>query len=297
MKRFLILFLPFFLTACAQETPQPAADTCRDVMIAVFGADTSSLPDQRNRADVIKIIRYHSDTDTVRILSVQRDTMAQIPGYGFSKINRAHDLGGAFLQLETVEVNLDLDIHNYISFSFASLKELISRTGGLELPLSQEECIQLGIPYDPDRKLYLLDGDEVLAYVRLRSIDDDWHRIRRQDLVIRQLAERYRFASVSQIISLLNDLDSVEVKIDPEAVLCLRQILACPRIETASYPFSQTQHIRNLVIDGIDNIYEPMDLMSEVCEAHRWLLNESGCSFREPFLELKNRMYAQYPIE
>ena len=297
MKRFLILFLGIFLTACAQEIPQPETDTCRDVMIAVFGADTSSFPDQRNRADVIKVIRYCSDTDTVRILSVQRDTMAEIPGYGFSKINRAHDLGGAVLQLETVRNNLDLDIHSYISFSFASLKELITQTGGLELPLTEEECRQLGIPYSPDQKLYLLDGDEVLAYVRLRSIDDDWHRIRRQDMVIRQLADRYRFASVSQIISLLNSLDSVETRISPEAVLCLRQILACPRIETASYPFSGTQHIRNLVIDGIDNIYEPSDLMSEVCEAHRWLLDEQGCAFRQPFLELKNRMYTQYPIE
>lgn len=297
MKRFLILFLPVFLTACAQEAPQPETDTCPDITIAVFGADTSSLPDQRNRADVIKAIRYDRETDTVRILSVQRDTMAEIPGYGFSKINRAHDLGGAVLQLETVENNLDLDIHQYISFSFASLKELIDQTGGLELPLSQEECGQLGIPYAPDQKLYLLDGDEVLAYVRLRSIDDDWHRISRQDLVIRQLADRYRFASVSQIISLLNSLDSVETRIDPEAVLCLQKILACPRIETASYPFSHSQHIRNLVIDGIDNIYEPMDLMSEVCEAHRWLLNETGCTFRQPFLELKNRMYTQYPIE
>jgi LCP family protein required for cell wall assembly len=286
-----------FLNACAQEVSQPETDAGHDVILAVFGADTSSLPDQRNRADMIKIIRYDPDADIVRILSVQRDTMAEIPGYGFSKINRAHDLGGAVLQLKTVEKNLDLDIHNFISFSFASLKELIEHTGGLELPLSEKECSSLGITYDPDRRTYLLNGDQVLAYVRLRSIDDDWHRIRRQDLVIRQLADRYRFAAPSQIMSLLNSLSAAEIRIDPEAILCLHKILACPLIETASYPFTGTQHIRNLVIDGIDNIYEPMDLMSEVCDAHRWLLDQQSCTFREPFLDLKNRMYAQYPIE
>ncbi len=164
--------------------------------IAVFGMDHDggAGSETMDRSDAIKIISVNRLTHTVKITSVQRDTLVWIPDpvNDFSKWNHACWWGGAQLGIKTLNMNLDLDITSYAAFSFKAVEALTDALGGIDISLSDSEAYSLassvpGFAYGGAGS-YHLDGEAALAYCRIRSIDSDFYRMERQNTVIRALA-------------------------------------------------------------------------------------------------------------
>lgn len=63
--------------------------------------------------DYIMLCHIDYDKEKTAIVSIYRDTMMQIPGYGNQRVMNAFSLGGPELLLKTINQNLDLNINNY----------------------------------------------------------------------------------------------------------------------------------------------------------------------------------------
>lgn len=104
------------------------------------------------------------------VLSVPRDTLVEIPGYGEDKINAAFAYDGPELTVETLEDLTGLSIGNYIVVDFSGVEDIVDALGGVELEV--EEPISIGLD---GRKVEVpagrqnLDGLQALAYVRYRG--------------------------------------------------------------------------------------------------------------------------------
>ena len=70
---------------------------------------------------------------TSRRLSIPRDTLAHIPGYGASKINAAYAYGGPALTIKTVEGFTGVKINHVIIVNLANFPKFIDAIGGVDV--------------------------------------------------------------------------------------------------------------------------------------------------------------------
>lgn len=140
--------------------------------------------------------------DTVRrrltVLSVPRDLLVDIPGYGLDRINSTYVYGEQFkepdggigLLKRTIEANFGLPIQHYGLIDFTCFRTAVDAVGGVTIDVPRE----INDPYYPtdDYGLKLvrfevgpqrMDGERALEYARTRNADNDFGRIRRQQLV------------------------------------------------------------------------------------------------------------------
>jgi LCP family protein required for cell wall assembly len=92
------------------------------------GANTS---DKGSRSDTMMLWRVGGGTS--RRLSIPRDTMADIPGVGLSKINAAYAYGGPALAIRTVEKFTGLKINHLIVVNLAAFPQFIDAIGGVDV--------------------------------------------------------------------------------------------------------------------------------------------------------------------
>jgi LCP family protein required for cell wall assembly len=92
------------------------------------GANTN---DKGSRSDTIMLWRIGGGTS--RRLSIPRDTMAPVPGYGTTKINAAYAYGGPALAIKTVEQFTGLKINHLIIINLANFPKFIDAIGGVDV--------------------------------------------------------------------------------------------------------------------------------------------------------------------
>ncbi|HEY3728215.1 MAG TPA: LCP family protein [Solirubrobacteraceae bacterium] len=92
------------------------------------GANTN---DKGSRSDTLMLWRIGGGTS--RRLSIPRDTVAQIPGFGESKINAAYAYGGPALTIKTVEQLTGVKINHLIIINLANFPKFIDAVGGIDL--------------------------------------------------------------------------------------------------------------------------------------------------------------------
>ena len=90
------------------------------------GADTS---DAGSRSDTLMLWRIGGGVS--RRLSIPRDTVAPIPGYGITKINAAYAYGGPALTIKTVEQFTGIKINHIIIVNLANFPKFIDAIGGV----------------------------------------------------------------------------------------------------------------------------------------------------------------------
>ena len=87
--------------------------------------------DGASRADVTMLCRIDPDIATVDLVSIPRDTMVEIDGYGTQKINAAYSFGGAAGAVETVSQFAGVDISHYAEVHFEELESVVDELGGI----------------------------------------------------------------------------------------------------------------------------------------------------------------------
>ncbi|WP_407316869.1 LCP family protein [Isoptericola halotolerans] len=158
------------------------------------------------RTDTIMVL-HKPQSGPAALISIPRDTYAEIPGNGMSKINAAYAWGGAPLLVETVEGLSGLTVDHYAEVGFGSLEEIVDAVGGVEL------CLDYDVD-DPKSELvweagcHQADGATALAFSRMRYSDPkgDIGRAERQQQVIAAIADTAVQPSV-----LANPLDQVQL--------------------------------------------------------------------------------------
>jgi len=159
--------------------------------------------------------------NTVGLLSIPRDLLVTVPGYGDHKIDEAHLLGGVGLARQTVESALGIPISAYAWLGLDGFVKVIDAAGGVDVDspfpiLDDEYPNDLAAPNDPysTRRLYIpagpqhFDGVRGLEYVRSRhgtQIQDFARNVHQQQV----LSDLKRKLVGPQILTKLLDLSGL----------------------------------------------------------------------------------------
>ncbi len=156
------------------------------------------------RSDSMMILSINSSKNIINLVSLSRASYVSIPGHGNKRLNTAHAYGGAKMLVQTVEENYKIKIDRYITVDMANFPLLINALGGVSVDLTSAEAgIVIG---SATSGTYNLNGDQALAYSRIRSIDNDRTRTSRQRKVIEAIATKFRQSSIKTLISLVDDV-------------------------------------------------------------------------------------------
>ncbi len=106
--------------------------------ILVLGSDRrAGQPYLGARSDTLLLVRLDPQTRSISMLSVPRDLMVTIPGYGTNKINAAYSLGGAKLSLEVVKQLLGVPVNDFVDINFNGFEQVINKLGGAYLMIDR----------------------------------------------------------------------------------------------------------------------------------------------------------------
>lgn len=172
----------------------------RPVNILVMGIDeVLDAPSQSDaifagRTDTLLLVRLNPQDQTLRVMSIPRDTRVQIPGHGMDKINQANVEGGPELVAQTIADNLgNVQIDRYIRVNTTAFREIVDLIGGIEVdvPKRMEYTDQTqGLYIDLYPGWQTLSGDQAEQFARFRSDDGDIGRVQRQQILLRAFRER-----------------------------------------------------------------------------------------------------------
>lgn len=201
--------LPPSQSDMAATTVQPASSALAPINILLLGTDDRPGENGPPRTDTIILLTLDPQSNTAGMLSLPRDLWVPIPGHGFSaKINTAYGLGeeqnlndsaqmGAQLVMDTVSQLVGRPIDYYVRINFQGFIQVVDLLGGLDLIVAKtihdEEypTVDYGVEtFHLDAGLQHLDGATALKYARTRHTDDDYGRARRQQEVIRAVADK-----------------------------------------------------------------------------------------------------------
>lgn len=166
------------------ESPQ------EPITVLILGRDSRDSDQEAGRADTIMLLYLDPVKVEGTLLSIPRDTLVEIPGYGEDKINAAYAYGQEELMIKTVSDFLDTNINHYITLDFNGFVEILDAVDGIDItverPLEDEKS---GTFLSPGT--HRLTGEQALAYTRDRSTElGDIGRIQRQQQIFKALVEQ-----------------------------------------------------------------------------------------------------------
>jgi LCP family protein required for cell wall assembly len=160
------------------------------------GANTS---DTGSRSDTLMLWRIGGGTS--RRLSIPRDTVAEIPGHGLSKINAAYAFGGAALTIRTVEQFTGIKINHLIVVNLAAFPQFIDAIGGIDITTGRV-CSNIsggtangGFTLNLRPGNHHLNGRDALTLARTRHntcnpAENDLTRVKRQQQILNAIKSK-----------------------------------------------------------------------------------------------------------
>ena len=257
--------------------------------VALFGVDSrDGNLGEGNRTDCIIVASLNNETKEIKMVSVYRDTLLDLSEGTYQKCNAAYSYGGPVLAINMLNMNLDLDIQDYVTVDFGAIADAIDLLGGVDIEVTEEELpyINQYIPetansagksanYLSSAGLQPLDGTQATTYARIRSTaGGDFTRTERQRLVIEKMFEKAKSAD-------LGTLNAIIDKVFPQVStsFTLEEIL------TYATAYSEYKLVGNMgfpqdnytdLLSGLGSVVVPDDLVSNVTKLHEFLFGTTG---------------------
>ena len=257
--------------------------------VALFGVDSrDGNLGEGNRTDCIIVASLNNETKEIKMVSVYRDTLLDLSEGTYQKCNAAYSYGGPVLAINMLNMNLDLDIQDYVTVDFGAIADAIDLLGGVDIEVTEEELpyINQYIPetansagksanYLSSAGLQTLDGTQATTYARIRSTaGGDFTRTERQRLVIEKMFEKAKSAD-------LGTLNAIIDKVFPQVStsFTLQEIL------TYATAYSEYKLVGNMgfpqdnytdLLSGLGSVVVPDDLVSNVTKLHEFLFGTTG---------------------
>lgn len=250
-KKILLSFLVIisavagFFVAKAQVTMNNAFDHVnRDYDTALRNVDLSGIP-VRSDNQIVNILIIGNDfrkengynagglTDTMiigtmdmkhgtlKLTSLMRDLVVEIPGHGKNKLNAANSFGGVELLYKTIATNFNIELDGYVEVGFKAFQDIVDKVGGVEVELTESEAEYLNSTNYIRNKKYrnvkvgkqVLNGSQALGYCRIRKrgttingLRDDYGRTWRQRTVINRVFDKVKKLPMSDWTDIANSV-------------------------------------------------------------------------------------------
>ncbi|HEU4513362.1 MAG TPA: LCP family protein [Nocardioidaceae bacterium] len=150
-----------------------------------FGTGTG----EGRRTDTIMLL--HTGAGPNLLLSIPRDSIVEVPGYGTTKVNAAYAYGGPKLLVKTLENETGIRIDSYVEIGFAGFVNVVDAVGGVEICPKQAMKDPLA-KLDIEKGCQEVDGPTALGYARSRKISTlgDIDRAQRQREVVSAVGDK-----------------------------------------------------------------------------------------------------------
>ncbi|WP_430748669.1 Hypothetical protein ACI5QN_05012 [Bacillus cereus] len=90
--------------------------------------------EDKGRSDSLMVITLNPKNNSMKTVSIPRDTYTEIVGKGKSdKINHAYAFGGVDMSVATVEKILNIPINYYIEVNMEGFKDIVDAVGGVDV--------------------------------------------------------------------------------------------------------------------------------------------------------------------
>jgi LCP family protein required for cell wall assembly len=190
-------------------TPDKGSLLSTPSAILLLGTDHSLAAARAGdrHSDSITLLRTDPPHHRLYYLSIPRDLRVDIPGYGFSKINTAYQVGGPRLATRTVATYTGIPVNHVVVVNFAEFKDLIDAIGGIDVVVGERIQSKFDCPYGTDARCARwpgwrfqpgkqhLNGQRALIYSRIRKnelnpADTDITRGERNQQVLQALMSK-----------------------------------------------------------------------------------------------------------
>lgn len=281
--------------------------------IALFGVDARNKNGifKGSNSDSIMIASINMDTGDIKLVSVYRDTFLNVQAASqndlYRKCNYAYNYGGAEQAIKMLNMNLDMDITNFITVNYNALIDLIDGLGGIYIDVDQNELrdinnYQISIiceqtkhtetdpsgryTYVPGEKdgyypvretgYQKLNGLQATAYCRIRKslAGGDFDRAANQREVIKAIEEQAKKTDLATLNTVFNKvIEEVYTSLDSKDLLNLLTNINNYRIvDEGGFPEESMRTTGSIGAKG--SCVVPLDLESNVVWLHQFLFDE-----------------------
>ncbi|WP_078579025.1 LCP family glycopolymer transferase [Salipaludibacillus agaradhaerens] len=159
------------------------------------------------RTDTMMVVTVNPDDESMRMVSIPRDTRMDIPGLGKQdKVNHAFAFGGPDMAIAAIENYLDIPIDYFLTVNMDGFQEMVDALGGVSV---QNELVFSQNGHEFNEGELFLNGDQALAYARMRKEDprgDLGRNERQRQIVHGMIKEGAQLSSITRAQSILDAL-------------------------------------------------------------------------------------------
>lgn len=191
----------------------------KPISILLLGTDTGELGrTYKGRTDSIMIATVIPKTQEVRLTSIPRDLISKTPADAadtagaYTKINSQYTFGGIDGTVDYIQNLVNVPINYYAIINMKGIKELTNAVGGVDVKVGWSWTdSDAGSQYHFKKGVHHLNGDQVLAYTRMRHHDPngDYGRQERQrqvlTLILKKIAKTRSYSQYSKILDILGN--------------------------------------------------------------------------------------------
>ncbi len=277
--------------------------------VALFGVDsTSGALTKNTRSDTIMIASINQDTGECKLVSVYRDTYLNLSNDSYNKCNSAYAKGGPMQAINMLNMNLDMNIKDFITVGFAGLSNTVDALGGIMIDIDDVELkhinnYQKTMASDMKREYtpvestgyQLLDGLQATAYCRIRyGGGDDFKRTERQREVLLAIFDKAKSASPATLTAAVNaifDNDEIYTSLDVADILdILGDITTYEVVAQGGFPEESRRTTGTIGSKG--SCVVPVSLADNVQWLHEFLFEDEEYSPSDAVIEYSNKVEA-----
>lgn len=173
------------------------------INVLLIGEDNE---DGSSRSDSTMLVSVNTRTKKITISSFLRDsyTYMDINGHErYDKTNHSYSWGGPAKLMEVLSKNYKIEIDHYVSINYESFIAAVDALGGISVPVTEKEANFMNrttrIKGFESGENVLLDGEHALVYARIRKLDSEVERTRRQRELISSLIRSVKSSSLSDL--------------------------------------------------------------------------------------------------
>lgn len=278
--------------------------------VALFGVDSREGDLEKNtRTDCIIVASLNKETKEIKMASVYRDTLLDLSEGTLQKCNAAYSFGGPKQAINMLNMNLDLDIQNYVTVDFKAIADTIDLLGGLDIELTEAEVKYIGdfigetgdvagrdrgdVHYVEGAGLQHLDGVQATTYARIRSTaGGDFTRTERQRLVIEKMVEKILKSDLATINKIIDEVfPTISTNFTMTEILSYAKYFNQYKLgENTGFPIDKATD----TISGLGSIVIPVSLEDNVKKLHEFLFGtEEGYTPSDKVQSISNKIVAR----
>lgn len=173
------------------------------INVLLIGEDDE---DGSHRSDSTMLVSVNTKTKTITITSFLRDSYTYMNINGserYCKTNHSYAWGGAASLMEVLSNNYKIEIDKYVSINYQSFKAAIDALGGVSVPITEAEANYMNrttrVKGFSSGESVHLNGEQALIYARIRKLDSEVERTRRQRELISSVIKNVKASSLSDL--------------------------------------------------------------------------------------------------